>query len=108
MLRFVYFVGNNLPIDCDPTKYSQKGHGGYVANDPIDDTKVNVKYEVVRRENSNMYEDFVHLYITKSSWDETGNGNELYLSYGIHYWLFRRFRDNLSASDKSEAEKLAI
>ncbi len=60
MLRFVYFVGSNLVIDCDPTKYSQKGHGGYLANDPIDDTKVNVKYEVVRRENSSVYEDFVH------------------------------------------------
>ncbi len=65
MLRFVYFLENNLAIDCNPSKYHKKGHSGVLANNPIDDSKVNVKYDVVRKDNSIMYDYFVHLYNTE-------------------------------------------
>ena len=89
-------MGTNLAIDCDPTKFPQKGHGGTLANDPIDDIKVNAKYEVVMKPqfSSNaisIYEDFVHLYITESCWESIENGDEIYISYGRQYWLYAPF-----------------
>ena len=39
----------------------QQGHG----NDPINDLKVNLKYETVTKQTSAAYEDFVHVYITE-------------------------------------------
>ena len=104
--RFIYFLGNGLAIDCDPEKYPQKGHGGLLANDPIDDTKVNLKYETVLKADGITYEDFIYLYIPESSWESTENGDELYISYGRHYWLYEPFWNSLSVADKSEAEKL--
>ncbi len=37
--RYIYYLGRNQAIDCDPEKYGRKqaGHGGHLANDPIDD-----------------------------------------------------------------------
>ena len=95
-----------MAIDCDPSKYSQDGYGGAFANDPIDDMKVNLKYEVVRVVNSSIYEDFINLFIPESAWDTTENGDELYISYGRHYWLYQPFWSALSEYDQSEASKL--
>ncbi len=53
-----------------------------------------------------MYEDFVYLYIAESAWDSISNSDELFISYGKQYWLYRPFWDCLSAADKREATKL--
>ena len=76
------------------------------ANDPIDDMKVNLKYETVAKPNSSTYEDFVHVYIAESVWDTISNLDELFISYGKQYWLYRPFWDSLSAADQAEAAKL--
>ena len=99
-------MSKKFAIDCDPSKYYQQGHGGYLANDGIDDMKVNVKYEMVLNKESSTYENFVHLYITESAWDGIQNGDELFISYGRHYWLHKPFWDSLSRTDKVEAAKL--
>ena len=76
------------------------------ANDPIDDMKVNLKYETVAKPNSSAYEDFVHLYIAESAWDTIRNLDELFISYGKLYWMYRPFWNSLSPADKEEAMKL--
>ncbi len=76
------------------------------ANDPIDDMKVNLKYETVNKPNSSVYEDFVYLYITESAWDVITNFDELFNAYGKQYWLYRSFWDSLSETDQEEAAKL--
>ena len=76
------------------------------ANDPIDDMKVNLKYETVAKPNTSAYEDFVHVYIAESVWDTISNLDELFISYGKQYWLYRPFWDSLSAADQDEAQKL--
>jgi len=73
------------------------------ANDPIDDMKVNLKYEIVYKPNSSVFEDFVHLYITESAWDTISNSDELFISYGKLYWMYRPFWNSLSPADKEEA-----
>ena len=101
-------MGQNQAIDCDPTKYGrkQKGHGGMYANDPIDDLRINLKYEVVQKANTSAYEDFVHIYITESAWNQIENNDELLISYGKQYWLYRPFWNSLSEADQEEAAKL--
>ena len=47
LYRYIYYLSKKFAINCDPSKYYQQGHGGYLANDGIDDMKVNVKYEMV-------------------------------------------------------------
>ena len=76
------------------------------ANDPIDDMKVNLKYETVAKLNTSAYEDFVHVYIAESVWDTISNLDELFISYGKPYWLSRPFWDSLSPADQEEAVKL--
>ena len=75
-------------------------------NDPIDDMMVNMKYEIVTKPNSSVFEDFVYLYITESAWDDIAVSDELFIAYGKQYWLYRPFWDTLSARDQSEAAKL--
>ena len=108
MYRYIYYLGRNQAIDCDPEKYGrqQQGHGGQYANDPIDDMKVNLKYETVEKPNSSVYEDFVYVYITESAWDDIRNFDELFISYGKQYWLYRPFWNSLSATDQKEAAKM--
>ena len=76
------------------------------ANDPIDDMKVNMKYEIVTKPNSSVFEDFVYLYIAESAWDDISVSDELFIAYGKQYWLYRPFWDTLSATDQREAAKL--
>jgi hypothetical protein len=86
---FIYSLSNRFAINCDPAKYSQHGHGVYLANDGIDDMKANVKYEMVLNTEISTYENFVHLYIAESPWDGIQNGDALFISYGRHYWLYK-------------------
>ncbi len=63
-------MGDNKFMDCDPEKFGrrQAGHGGAYSNYPIeDDFKLNLKYEVVRKPNSSVFEDFVYIHITESA-----------------------------------------
>ena len=76
------------------------------ANDPMDDMKVNMKYEIVTKTNSSVFEDFVYLYIPESAWDDINNSDELFIAYGKQYWLYRPFWDTLSAEDQKEATKV--
>ena len=84
----------------------QQGHGGQYANDPIDDCKVNLRYEKVEKPNSTVYEDYVHVYITEPAWETIANLDELFIAYGKDYWLYRPFWDDLSEVDQREAAKL--
>ncbi len=76
------------------------------ANDPMDDMKVNMKYEIVTKTNSSVFEDFVYLYIPESARDDINNSDELLIAYGKQYWLYRLFWDTLSAEDQKEATKV--
>ena len=69
------------------------------ANDPMNDMKVNMKYEIVTKTNSSLFEDFVYLYIPESAWDDINNSDELFIAYGKQYWLYRPFWDILYATD---------
>ena len=86
----------------------QTGHVGMYANDPMDDRKVNMKYEIVTKTNSSVFEDFVYLYIPESARDDINNSDELLIAYGKQYWLYRPFWDTLSAEDQKEATKAGV
>ncbi len=107
LLRYIYFLGRNQAIDCDPVKYGRKqqGHGGMLANDPVNDMMVNLRYETVCCKNSSVYEDFVYVYVTESAWETIAKLDELFLAYGKHYWMYRPFWNSLSADDQKEAAK---
>ena len=95
-IRFIHNVNRQSGIDGDSSKYSQQGQCALLMKDPMNTAWVNTALEIVQKANTSALEDYVHVYISERNWNLIETNDELFMSFGKHFWCEKQNWESLS------------